>query len=127
MPTFVRLLVVEGVAFAGASLVHSGAFIDVSVDPGARTAEGVIAVVLFTGAIVIWLRPAWTRPVAVLAQGFGLLGSLVGLFLVTRGVAPGTVPDLAFHLAVVATLAVGVVAALRAEQGQARRSEAVPS
>jgi hypothetical protein len=50
--------------------------------------------------------------VAALAQAFGLVGSLIGLFLVTRGIAPNTIPDVVFHLAVVATLAVGLVAVL---------------
>jgi hypothetical protein len=111
---FPRLLALEGTAFAIASIIHSGALVDVSVDPGARTAEGVIAIVLFVGAAAAWLRPAWTRVAAGLAQGFGLVGSLIGTYLAFRGLGPDTVPDLIFHVAVVVTLATGLVAAIRA-------------
>lgn len=114
MPTLRRLLVVEAVAFAAASIIHSGLLTDVSVDPGASTAEGVIATVLIAGALVAWSRPGWTWIAAASAQLFGLLGSLIGLFLVTRGVAPGTIPDVVFHIAVVVTLATGLAAAIRA-------------
>lgn len=56
MPTFRRLLALEAVGFALASVVHSGALVDVSVDPGASTAEGVIAAMLLAGAVVAWVR-----------------------------------------------------------------------
>jgi hypothetical protein len=108
-----RLMFVEAVAFAIASLVHSGAFTDVSVDPGANIAEGTIAVVLLAGALAISIRPTWTRVVGVLAQGFGLLGSLIGLYLAVRGLGPNTLPDLVFHLAIVPMLALGMTAAFR--------------
>jgi hypothetical protein len=114
---FPRLMALEGAAFAIASIIHSGAFVRVSVDPGASTAEGVIAAVLLIGAVVAGVRPNWTRPVASLAQGFGLAGSLIGLYLMTRGIAPNTVPDAIFHVVVVITLAVGLAAAIRATSG----------
>ena len=113
MRTIPRLMLVEALAFAIASLVHSGTLIDVSVDPGANIAEGTIAAVLLVGAVVIILQPAWTRVVGASAQGFALLGSLIGTYLAFRGLGPNTVPDLVFHVAVVITLALGVVAALR--------------
>jgi hypothetical protein len=78
MPTFRRLLVFEAVAFAIASIIHSGALVEVSVDSGASTAEGVIAAVLLAGAVVASLRPARARVAAGLAQAFGLAGSLIG-------------------------------------------------
>ena len=114
---------VEAIAFAIASVVHSGVLIDVSVDPGANIAEGTIAAVLLVGAIVITLQPSWTRVVGALAQGFALLGSLIGTYLAFRGLGPNTVPDLVFHVAVVVTLAFGVLAALR-EPGVPVRTQA---
>ena len=113
MVTIPRLMFVEAIAFFIASAIHSGALIDVSVDPAANIAEGIIGAVLLVGAIVTTVRPLWTRVVGVLAQGFGLLGSLIGLYLAIRGVGPNTVPDVIFHVAIVAMLAIGVVAALR--------------
>ena len=120
MVTIPRLMLVEAIAFLIASTVHSGALIDVSVDSSANIAEGIIGLVLLAGAIVTTVRPGWTRVVGVIAQGFGLLGSLVGLFLATRGLGPHTGPDLVFHVVIVAMLAIGVVAASRAPTGDAR-------
>ena len=108
-----RLMLLEALAFAIASVIHSGTLTDVSVDPGANIAEGTIAAVLFVGAVLIILQPAWTRIVGALAQGFALLGSLIGTYLAFRGLGPNTVPDLVFHVAVVVTLAFGMLAALR--------------
>jgi hypothetical protein len=122
MATIPRLMFVEAIAFLIASAIHSGAVIDVSVDSSANTAEGIIGVVLLVGAIVTTLRPGWTRVVGVLAQGFGLVGSLVGLFLATRGLGPHTTPDLVFHVVIVAMLAIGVVAAFRTPAGEAREA-----
>ncbi len=113
MATIPRLMFVEAVAFVIASIIHSGVLTRVSVDRGANVAEGIIGAVLLTGAIVASIRPGWTRFVGVLAQGFGLLGSLIGLFLAARGLGPNTVPDLVFHVVIVAMLAVGIVAAFR--------------
>ena len=117
MKSLRRLLVLEAVAFAIASIVHSGVLTKVSVDPGANIAEGVIAAVLAVAAVVSWLRPAWTRIAAGLAQGFGLAGSLIGTYLAFRGLGPSTVPDLIFHVAVVVTLATGLAAAIRGPGG----------
>jgi len=114
MAPFVRLLIAEGTAFAIASVVHSGVLVDVSVDPSAQFFEGLIAVVLFGGAIVGSLRPGWTRWAAALAQGFGLLFSLIGTYLALIRLGPNTIPDIVFHVAVVVTLAIGLVAAIRA-------------
>jgi NAD(P)-dependent dehydrogenase (short-subunit alcohol dehydrogenase family) len=41
----------------------------------ARVAKGVIAVVLIIGLILTFVRPSWTRPVGLTAQGFALLGT----------------------------------------------------
>lgn len=108
-----RLLALEAVAFAAAALVHTGVIFRASVDPGAAIAESVIGLVLAGGAVLTWTRPDWTRPVAIGAQGFALAGSLIGLYLAVRGVAPNTVPDLVFHAGIVAVLAYGLVRAVR--------------
>jgi hypothetical protein len=120
MASFVRLLVIEGIAFAIASLVHSGLLIDVSVDPSAQFFEGLIAVVLFAGAIAAWLRPGWTRWAASLAQGFGLIFSLIGTYLALIGVGPNTILDIVFHVAVVVALGVGLAAAIGTRPARSR-------
>lgn len=109
-----RLLAIEAAAFAAAALVHTGVVVDGFTDPAAATAESVIGLVLAVGAVLAWTRPDWTRIVALAAQGFALAGSLIGLYLAVRGVGPNTVPDLVFHVGIVATLMYGTVAAWRA-------------
>jgi hypothetical protein len=77
----------------------------------ARIAEGVIAIVLLVGAALTWIRPAWTRRAGLAAQGFALLGTLVGVFTIFIGVGPRTVPDIAYHLAIVVVLVWGLIIA----------------
>ena len=105
-------MLVEALAFAIASLVHSGPDRRLcrSAPTSPRNDRGGHPPF---GAVVIILQPAWTRVVGASAQGFALLGSLIGTYLAFRGLGPNTVPDLVFHVAVVITLALGVVAALR--------------
>jgi hypothetical protein len=87
----------------------------------ARIAESLTALVLLAGLALSWLHPAWTRQAAIAAQGFALLGTLVGLFTIALGVGPQTAPDVAYHLGVLAVLVWGLVAAARAPAGDARR------
>jgi hypothetical protein len=108
-----RLLAIEAAAFAAAALVHTGVLVGGFEDPAAATAESIIGLVLAGAAVLAWSRPEWTRPVAIVAQGVALAGSLVGLYLVVRGVGPSTVPDVVFHVGIVATLAYGLVRAVR--------------
>jgi hypothetical protein len=99
----------EAGTFVAASLIHSGALIAGYEHQQARIAEGVIAIVLLVGAAVTWIRPAWTRMAGLAAQGFALLGTLVGVFTIIVGVGPRTVPDIAYHLAIVVVLIWGLI------------------
>jgi hypothetical protein len=74
-------------------------------------AESVIATVLFAGAILTSLGPSWTRGVGIAAQAFALIGVLIGLFTIALGVGPRTAADVAYHLAIVAVLIWGLIAA----------------
>jgi hypothetical protein len=104
------LLVFEAAAFAAAALIHSGVPISGLEDPGAAGVEIVIAIVLVGAALIIWSTPAWTRSVALGAQGFALAGSLIGLSLVVF-VGPATAFDLFFHVGAVLVLTIGLLAA----------------
>jgi hypothetical protein len=95
-------------------LLHSGVMIAGYEHPKARIAEGVIATVLLVGAAFTWIRPGWTRQAGLAAQRFALLGTLVGIFTINVGVGPRTVPDLAYHLAIIAVLIWGLMFAKRA-------------
>jgi hypothetical protein len=113
MPFPTRLLIIEAVAFAAASLTHFGILVDGFEDTAAGTAEGIIGAVLLAGWVVARWRPDRTRRIAIGAQAFALAGTLVGLTLVIRGLGPPTIPDLVFHVAIALVLAVGLVTAIR--------------
>jgi hypothetical protein len=114
----VRLfLLVEGASFVMAALVHSGGLVSGYQHREATIAESVIAAVLLLAFGLTWVLPERTRPIGIAAQGFALLGTLVGMFTIAIGVGPRTVPDLAYHLAIVVVLVCGLIVAARALAG----------
>lgn len=111
--TIRRFLRLEVLIFAVASLVHAGYMLDGYAHFEAHVAETVIALVLLGALIVTWIRPAWSRAAGTAGQGFAFLGTLVGLFTIAVGVGPRTALDVAYHLAIMAVLAWGLVTAWR--------------
>jgi hypothetical protein len=107
-------LLFEAATFIVAALVHSGILIQGYEHGRARIAEGVIALVLLAGAALTWVRPDWTRRAGLVAQGFALLGTLVGLFTVAIGVGPRTVPDIVYHIGILVVLIWGLAVTVRA-------------
>jgi hypothetical protein len=107
------LLAVQAVLFATASLVHAGVLLSGYEHSRAATAEGVIAVVLFAGLVVSLARPASARTAALVAQGFALLGTLVGVFTIAIGIGPQTAADRVLHVVLLALLAAGLVTVWR--------------
>ncbi len=103
------LLAVQTILFAAASLVHAGVLASGYEHSRASIAEGVIATVLFAGLVVSVARPGATRTVALVTQGFALLGTLVGAFTIAIGVGPQTTADTLFHVLLVALLLTGLV------------------
>jgi hypothetical protein len=101
-------LLVEAVSLAIASLIHSGGLIQGYEHPQARIAEGVIATVLGVALLLTWVRPTALRQIGVAAQGFALLGTLVGVFTIVIGVGPRTPPDIVYHIALVLLLLWGL-------------------
>lgn len=106
----VRLfLLIEAIAFALAAMVHFGVLIHGYEHDKARIAESIIALVLLAGLAVSLLRPSLTREAALVAQGFALLGTFVGLFTIAVGVGPRTVPDVIYHVAIIIVLIFGLI------------------
>jgi hypothetical protein len=104
----VRLfLLVEGFAFLMAALTHFGVLFPGYSHRQASIAESVIASVLFIGAGISFARPRLTTRAGLLAQGFALFGTLVGIFTIAVGVGPRTRPDIVYHFLIVILLAIG--------------------
>lgn len=108
------LLLFEAAIFIIAALIHSGAFFGGYEHNEARIAESIIAAVLLLGFALSFARPFWTRAAGLVAQGFALFATGVGVFTIIVGVGPRTVPDVIYHAAIVIVLIYGLVVAARA-------------
>ncbi|SRR5436189_1146959 len=106
-------LLFEAATFVVAALSHFGILLSGYEHRAAGTAESVIAGVLLVGCATTWVGRAFTRGIGLAAQTFALLGTLVGLFTIAIGVGPRSVPDLAYHVSIVAVLIWGLVVAKR--------------
>jgi hypothetical protein len=104
-------LAVEVALFALASLTHRGVLMNGYEHPRAAIAEAVIAAVLAAGLLLSLMRPWSTRAFALIAQGFALLGTLVGVTMILIGVGPRSAPDIALHAVMLVVLTLGLVAA----------------
>jgi hypothetical protein len=107
-------MLVEAASFIVAAAIHGGFLISGYDHREARIAETAIALVLVGGVMLSWVRPAWTRTAGLTSQGFALFWTLVGIFTIAIGVGPRTVPDVAYHIAIVAVLGWGLVITRRA-------------
>lgn len=94
----------EAATFSAAALIHSGMLVAGYEHHKARIAEGVITIVLLAAVASTWVRPAWTRRAGLAARLFALVGTLIGVFTIIVGVGPRTLPDIAYHAAIVAVL-----------------------
>ena len=113
MTRLTLFLIVEGASFIAASLVHRGILVAGYEHHRAAIAETVIGTVLLSASVLAWVFSHRTRPIAVVAQSFALLGTLVGLLTIAVGVGPRTAPDLAYHAFILALLVAGLIVAAR--------------
>jgi hypothetical protein len=118
-------LLVEAVIFATAALAHAGILLIGYEDGKAAAAEGVIAAVLIAALCAAQLRPGWTRMLALFAQGFALLGTLVGVAMIVIGVGPQSAPDAILHIVLSLILAWGFFIALRRDPQITIRSDRI--
>jgi hypothetical protein len=106
-------LLIEGVSFLAAGLIHRGMFITGYAHQQASIAETTIAIVLLIGLGLTWIWPGQTRLIGLVAQAFALLGTLIGVFTIAIGVGPRTAPDIVYHIAILAVLTWGLIVAAR--------------
>jgi hypothetical protein len=106
-------LLLEGVSFLVAGLIHFGVLVEGYQHRAAAVAETSIAVVLLVGWGLTWVWPGQSRAIGLATQAFALLGTLVGLFTIAIGVGPRTLPDVTYHVAIVAVLVWGLTTAAR--------------
>lgn len=116
MTTIRLFMIVEAASFLIAALIHSGVLTAGYEHRAAAIAANVIALALVAGLAWSWIRPAATRTAGIAAQGFALLGTVVGLLTIVIGVGPRTAPDIAYHVAILFVLAAGLAIALRTDK-----------
>jgi hypothetical protein len=114
MDTIRRFLILEAAAFFVAALIHSGYLVPGYEHRAARIAESVLGLVLVAGLVASLLRPALIRAAGLAAQGFALLGTLVGILTIIVGVGPRSTADVVYHLAMVGVLVWGLATAAHA-------------
>jgi hypothetical protein len=107
-------MLVEAATFIVAASIHAGLLIAGYAHREARIAETIIALVLLVGAALTWIRPMSARAAGLAAQGFALLGTLVGIFTIAIGIGPRSALDIVYHVTIVAVLVWGLVVAWRA-------------
>ena len=108
-----RWLSAEAAIFGAAALIHIGVLIDGYQHAKAATAESVIALVLIAALAATAIAPSSSRAIGLGAQGFALLGTLVGLFTIAIGVGPRTALDLLIHACMIGLLIFGCLAVAR--------------
>ena len=112
MASTIRLyMLVEAATFTVAAAIHGGVLVSGYEHREARIAETAIVLALLGGVALSWTGPALTRTAGLAAQGFALFWTLVGIGTIIAGIGPRTVPDVAYHVAVVGLLVRGLVVA----------------
>lgn len=103
------LLAVQALLFLAAALLHSGWLVVGYQHHRAAIAETVIGVVLLVGVAAAVKVPSRRRPIALGAQTFALLGTLLGLTLIFVGVGPQTGLDVGIHAILLLALVCGIL------------------
>lgn len=107
------LLLLQGLLFISAALMHFGILTTGYEHAKAGTAETVIGIVLLSGLVISLVRPIWTHIAGLTVQIFALFGTLVGIFTIAIGIGPRTLPDLVYHICMVSLLIIGLVVTAR--------------
>jgi hypothetical protein len=100
-------LLVQIAIFLVMVLIHFGLLIVGYRHRNAGATESMLAAVLVAGLLLTWI-PRWSRRAATVAQSFGTVGVLLGLFTIALGIGPRTILDLTLNGALLLTLIAGL-------------------
>ncbi len=115
-------LIVQTATFFAAASLHLGLLTPAYAFLAAAIPESLIGSVLLIGLAATWIRPATFRSFGIVAQGFALAGTFVGIFAILAGIGPRTVLDLAIHGTMVVELATGLIVTARSHTGSTEAS-----
>lgn len=100
-----------------AAAVHAGFVIPGPFNDAAMYETGVAAVLL-VGLGLTFVGPGLARWGGLAATVLALAGASIGLYMAVRGLAPNTVADIVYHVALIALLLVGIAVAWRVPSGR---------
>ncbi len=106
------LLLIDIASLVVVAAIHAGLLFGGPFDR-ASMYEAAVAVVLGIGFALTWAGPAVARWGAFIAQLLALFGVGTGIYMASRGMAPNTTWDFAYHAFAVVFLLAGLVVALR--------------
>ncbi len=108
---------VQAATFFAAASLHFGLLVPGYAFLDAAIPESVIGSALLAGLAATWLRPRAFRAIGLVAQGFALAGTFVGVFAIVTGIGPRTVLDLAIHGTMILELLAGLAVTGRTPAG----------
>ena len=128
------LIVVDAVAFLGASLVHFGIAIPLGFTtladaalPQAAIAEGVIGAAFVVAAAAAFARTSWAWGATLVAYLLGVFGVLIGLSVSVGDPDLSSSPNFLFHLSILPVVVVGLLLGLtRGGRAGLGKGSAVP-
>jgi hypothetical protein len=103
---------VAAVSLMVAAALHAGLVIAGPFNDAAMYEMGVAAVLL-VGLGLTYVGPAGARWGGLAASALALAGATIGLYMALRGLGPNTVPDIVYHVALIALLLVAIAVAWR--------------
>jgi hypothetical protein len=106
------LLLIDIASLVVVAAIHAGILFGGPFDR-ASLYEAAVAAVLGIGLALTWAGPTVARWGAFVAQVLALLGVGTGVYMASRGMAPNTTWDFAYHAFAVVFLLAGLVVALR--------------
>ena len=106
------LLLIDIASLIVVAAIHAGILFGGPFDR-ASMYEAAVAVVLAIGLVLTWAGPTVARWGAFVAQLLALFGVGTGIYMASRGMAPNTFWDLAYHAFAVVFLLAGMLVALR--------------